>query len=58
MRPLVQRWQQLVAEFTGGDQKIGNAVRKMYAEEPAVRQRTGLDPAIMEYVARAMAAGK
>ncbi len=54
--PLIERWQQLVREFTGGDAAIGGAVRQMYANEPSVRQRTGLDPAIMEYVARAIAA--
>jgi len=57
LRPLVARWQELVRQFTGGDPQIGDAVRKMYAGEPSVRQRTGLDPAIMEYVARAIAAG-
>ena len=58
VRPLVQRWQELVREFTGGDPQIAGAVRQMYAGEPAVRQRTGLDEGIMEYVARAIAAAK
>ncbi|HEV8240292.1 MAG TPA: MerR family transcriptional regulator [Thermoanaerobaculia bacterium] len=58
LQPLVRRWQELVREFTGGDQQIAGAVRKMYAAEPAVRQRTGLDEGIMEYVARAIAAAK
>jgi MerR family transcriptional regulator, thiopeptide resistance regulator len=57
LRPLVARWQELVREFTGGDPQIAGAVRKMYADEPAVRQRSGLDEGIMEYVARAIAAG-
>ena len=56
LRPLVQRWQELVREFTGGDPQIAGAVRKMYASEPSVRQRTGLDEGIMEYVSRAIAA--
>ena len=58
LQPLVQRWQELVREFTGGDPQIAGAVRKMYAGEPAVRQRTGLDEGIMEYVGRAIAAAK
>jgi DNA-binding transcriptional MerR regulator len=56
LRPLVERWQQLVREFTGGDPQIAGAVRRMYTAEPSVRQRTGLDEGIMEYVSRAMAA--
>jgi len=58
LRPLVVRWQELVREFTGGDPQIAGAVRKMYAGEPSLRQRTGLDEGIMEYVARAAAAAK
>lgn len=58
LRPLVQRWQELVRQFTGGDPQIAGAVRKMYASEPSVRQRTGLDEGIMEYVARAIAASQ
>lgn len=58
VQPLVRRWQELVREFTGGDPQIAGAVRKMYAGEPSVRQRTGLDEGIMEYVGRAVAAAK
>ena len=58
VQPLARRWQELVREFTGGDPQIAGAVRKMYAGEPSVRQRTGLDEGIMEYVGRAMAAAK
>ena len=56
LRPLVTRWQELVRQFTGGDPQIAGAVRKMYAGEPAARQRAGLDEGIMEYVTRAIAA--
>jgi hypothetical protein len=58
LRPLIARWQELVRQFTGGDPQIAGAVRKMYASEPSVRQRTGLDEGIMEYVARAIAASQ
>ena len=57
VQPLVRRWQELVREFTGGDPQIAAGVRRMYAGEPAVQQRTGLDETIMEYVARAIAVG-
>jgi DNA-binding transcriptional MerR regulator len=56
LRPLVDRWQELVRQFTGGDPGIASSVRRMYANEPAARQRTGLDEGLMEYVARAIAA--
>jgi hypothetical protein len=30
----------------------------MYSEEPEARERTGIDPALMEYVGKAIAAAK
>jgi hypothetical protein len=30
----------------------------MYQQEPSVQARTGIDPALMEYVGRAMAGGR
>jgi hypothetical protein len=30
----------------------------MYAEEPEVRSRTGIDPALMEYIGKAIAAAQ
>lgn len=50
---LTRRWQALVEEFTGGDAGIADGVRSVYENEPAARQRTGLDPEIMAYVAEA-----
>ena len=58
LRPLVERWQELVRQFTGGDPQIAEGVRRMYAGEPSVRQRTGLDETLMAYVAKAIAASK
>lgn len=54
---LAARWQALVEEFTGGDPGIAESVRTVYREEPSARQKTGLDPEIMEYIGRAKAAG-
>lgn len=58
VQQLARRWMSLVEEFTGGDAQLGHAVRTMYEEEPDLRAKTGLDPAIFEYVSKAVAAGK
>ncbi len=50
---LAARWMGLVAEFTGGDAGIARSVSELYRDEPAVRQRSGLDPAIMEWIGKA-----
>jgi len=54
VRALAKRWGQLVREFTGGNPSIEQKLRAKFATEPEIRQRTGLDSAIMEYVGRAM----
>ena len=56
MRPLALRWQELVQQFTGGDLSIARSVQQMYRDEPSVRERTGLDMAVFDYVGKAMAA--
>ena len=53
VQALAERWRGLVEEFTGGNLGIARSVATMYREEPAMRQKTGLDSAIMEYVSRA-----
>ncbi|HYG65037.1 MAG TPA: MerR family transcriptional regulator [Thermoanaerobaculia bacterium] len=55
---LAARWQSLVAEFTGGDPGIAKSVGNLYREEPQARERVGLDPALFDYIGRAMAAMK
>ena len=54
---LAARWRELVRQFSGGDAVIEAAVAERYRREPALREATGLDPRLMEYVARALAAG-
>jgi DNA-binding transcriptional MerR regulator len=54
VRALAKRWGELVREFTGGNPSIEQKMRARFAMEPDVRQRTGLDPVLMEYVGRAM----
>jgi MerR family transcriptional regulator, thiopeptide resistance regulator len=56
VQDLVRRWQALVAEFTGGDPGIAASLNRMYQNEPDVRQRSGIDPELMEYVRTAMTA--
>lgn len=58
VQALARRWQELVQEFTGGDAGIESSLRNMYGQEPRLRQRTGMDPTLMEFVARANAAAK
>lgn len=56
MQPLARRWRELVRMFTGGDPGIAASLSEVYRTEPSVRERTGLDAPVMEYVSRAMAA--
>ena len=42
-------------EFTGGDTGITQSVNTMFQDEAeAMRQRTGIDPAVMAYERRAI----
>jgi DNA-binding transcriptional MerR regulator len=52
---LARRWQELVDEFVNGRFEIAAGAGRMMQAEPAVRQRTGLDAEIMDYVAEATA---
>ncbi|HET9982735.1 MAG TPA: MerR family transcriptional regulator [Longimicrobiales bacterium] len=53
---LARRWKGLVEEFTGGDAGVAAGVRELYRNEPAVRERAGFDPAVWEYIGRALRA--
>ncbi len=55
---LARRWMALVQEFTGGDPGIARSLETMYQNEPAARERSGLDPALMAYVQKARAADR
>ncbi len=57
VQALARRWKELLREFTGGDPGIQSSLNRMYQEEPQAQTRTGLDPAILEYVGKAMKAG-
>jgi len=56
MRPLATRWRDLVREFTGGNPSIERKVRALYVDDPSRAERNGLDPAMFEYVGRAIRA--
>jgi DNA-binding transcriptional MerR regulator len=58
MRQLAGRWTALLREFTGGNPGIQQGLNRMYSEEPEVRGRTGIDPALMDYIGKAIAAAK
>jgi hypothetical protein len=48
----------LIREFTGGNPGIQQSLNRMYKEEPAMQARTGIDPALSEYIGKAMAAAR
>jgi len=52
---LAEEWQRLLDEFVNGRWDIARSAGRMIKAEPAVQRRTGLDAAIMDYVAQAMA---
>jgi len=60
VKELAKKWQSLIAEFTGGDAGVAASARRMYEETmgqpdgPAARY--GLDPAMWDYISRAMTA--
>jgi DNA-binding transcriptional MerR regulator len=57
LTPLVERWQALVEQFTGGDPGIRASLQKMYdTEGPEKASRGAVNAATMEYAQRAMRA--
>ncbi len=58
VQALARRWMALVAEFTGGNPEIEKSLRTMYEQEPEVRERASIDPQMLAYTSRAIAAAK
>ena len=56
IRPLAERWRELVREFTGGSPVIEQKVRALYASDPKLVDRTNLDPQLFAYVNAAIRA--
>jgi MerR family transcriptional regulator, thiopeptide resistance regulator len=53
---LAARWRGLVQEFSGGNPEIETSLRTMYAHEPQLRQHTGVQADMVEYITRALVA--
>ncbi|ABW26587.1 MerR family transcriptional regulator [Acaryochloris marina] len=59
MQVIVQKWQSLIQQFTGGDSGIASSLQSMYQQEGAeVASRGMVDPELMEFMGKAMAATK
>jgi hypothetical protein len=57
LTPLVERWNALIEQFTGGDPGIRASLQKLYeAEGPERASRGAVSAETMEYATRAMAA--
>jgi DNA-binding transcriptional MerR regulator len=57
LTPLVERWNALVEQFTGGDPGIRASLQKLYdSEGPETASRGAVDAATMEYARRAIQA--
>ncbi len=50
---LAARARALVEEFSGGDKGIERSLANLYAGEPSVRQRTGAEPALWQFMGAA-----
>lgn len=55
---LAARWKGLIGEFTGGNPEIEASLRTMYANEPQVRQHTGVEADVVDYITKALAAAE
>ncbi len=57
VQALGDRWQALIQAFPGGDPGITASLKRMYAEEgPEKASRGAVNPEVMEYAGRVMAA--
>lgn len=57
MQELAQQWTRLIEQFTGNDPEIMKSLRTMYEQEgPEKASRGMVDPELMEYAQRAIAA--
>jgi DNA-binding transcriptional MerR regulator len=57
MQAIADRWEAMIAQFTGGDPGIRKSLERIYEEKgPQKASRGMVDPELMEYVAKARAA--
>jgi DNA-binding transcriptional MerR regulator len=50
-----RRWIGMLEEDTGGDPRLVAKLNRMFAEQPAFREETGIEPAMVEFVYAALA---
>ncbi|CAI0800426.1 MerR family transcriptional regulator [Serratia entomophila] len=55
---LARRWMQMLERDTAGNPAFLTRLNAMHAEEPAIREQTGITPAMTDYVTRAFAETK
>lgn len=53
VRALAARWKELVRMFSGGNTSVEGLLKQRYESDPALQQKTGIDPEVMAYVAQA-----
>lgn len=57
VQALAAKWRALLREFSDGDAGIQRSLNRMFRDQPAtMQQHTGIDPALMAYACRAIAA--
>lgn len=54
--PLARRWKALLEQFSGGNAEVLQSTAQMYQHEPGMMQKMGLDPELLAFMGRAMAA--
>jgi len=54
VQELAVKWNSLVKAFSGGNKAIEVQLGSMYRNEPAMRDKAGMDPEVYEYVAKMM----
>ncbi|XXX75823.1 MerR family transcriptional regulator [Sorangium sp. So ce134] len=54
VQQIVKRMRELIDAFTGKNPEIERSLNRMYKEEPSMRNQHGMDPALHEFIGKAM----
>ncbi|XXY54578.1 MerR family transcriptional regulator [Sorangium sp. So ce269] len=54
VQQIVRRMRELIDAFTGKNPEIERSLNTMYQQEPSMRNRPGMDPALHEFIGKAM----
>ncbi|WP_437334254.1 MerR family transcriptional regulator [Sorangium sp. So ce394] len=54
VQQIVKRMRELIDAFTGKNPGIERSLNRMYQEEPSMRNQHGMDPALHEFIGKAM----